>query len=555
MLIHLFVENYALIEKLDISFNEGLTVVTGETGAGKSIMLGALGLILGQRADTQALLHKDNKCIVEGTFELSQIPIKDLFDLYQLDYDNLSCFRREITPQGKSRAFVNDTPVNLNVLKELADRLIDIHSQHQNLLLGNSSFQFDVVDSYSAHMQKVQEYRLLYAKWNTDKTTLNNLVAAEVKSRADLDYFRFLLDELEKSQLIENDYAQIESELEIIGNAETIKRSLEKAGFIFTGADFNIIAALNEAYQALKPIGRFNSAFLQLCNRVESVVIEIKDLSNDLSREAESVSFDPQRANVLQQRFDLLNKLLAKHNAKTIPELITIREELQTKIQAIDTLEGQIGELQKSIHQTEEELLTRAREMSRRRMEVIPQIDQEITAQCKQLGMPGARFVIHCTQLETPTTNGIDKISFLFNANVGGEPGEIAKIASGGELSRLMLSIKSSISQRNLLPTIIFDEIDSGISGQTANQVGMILEKISQSMQVLAITHLPQIASRGKSHLVVQKIIEQGKTRTEITPIGHEQRVAEVAKMLGGTNPSGAMLETAREFFLKSSNN
>jgi len=554
MLVHLLVENYALIEKLDITFTDGLTVITGETGAGKSIMLGALGLILGQRADTQALLHQDKKCIVEGTFSLAHIAIKDLFDNHHLDYEPLSCFRREITPQGKSRAFVNDTPVNLTVLKELADRLIDIHSQHQTLLLGNSSFQFDVLDSFAGNLQLLQEYKALYQTWLSQKSQLESLVAAELKSKSDLDYYKFLYDELHKSQLSASEFVQLEKDLKIMSNAEAIKMGLDKAVFLFNGSEVNVIDALNESHSAIKPIAKFNDRFQAFSERIESAIIEIKDLHSELLAESESVTLDPEQASFLQQRLDHLVRLMAKHNAKSIEDLIITRDNFLEKIMAVETLEESIANLNQELKHTENLLFAKAQEVSQSRKEAIPQFEQEITAMCRKLAMTGARFVVQCTQLPEPSLNGMDKISFLFNANVGGELGEIARVASGGELSRLMLSIKSTISQRNLLPTIIFDEIDAGISGETAHQVGKILESIAHNMQVMAITHLPQIASRGKSHLVVQKIVEGGKTRTEINEIGQQQRIVEIAKMLGGQNPSETMLETARELFFKSSN-
>ncbi|HAJ98905.1 MAG TPA: DNA repair protein RecN [Bacteroidales bacterium] len=555
MLVHLLVENYALIEKLDITFTDGLTVITGETGAGKSIMLGALGLILGQRADTQALLQLDKKCIVEGTFNLTHIAIQDLFDNHHLDYEPLSCFRREITPQGKSRAFVNDTPVNLTVLKELADRLIDIHSQHQTLLLGNSSFQFDVLDSFAGNLQLLQEYKALFQTWLSQKSQLESLVAAELKSKSDIDYYKFLYDELQKSQLSASEFVQLEKDLKIMSNAEAIKMGIDKAVFLFSGSEVNVIDALNESHSAIKPIAKFNDRFQALSERIESAIIEIKDLHSELLAESESVTLDPEQASILQQRFDHLVRLMAKHNAKAIEDLIITRDNFLEKISAVETLEESIANLNKELKHTENQLYAKAQEVSQSRKEAIPQFEQEITAMCRKLAMTGARFVVQCTQMPEPSLNGMDKISFLFNANVGGELGEIAKVASGGELSRLMLSIKSTISQRNLLPTIIFDEIDAGISGETAHQVGKILESIAHNMQVMAITHLPQIASRGKSHLVVQKIVEGGKTRTEINEIGQQQRIVEIAKMLGGQNPSETMLETARELFFKSSNN
>lgn len=555
MIKHLLVENYALIEKLDISFEEGLTVITGETGAGKSIMLGALALILGQRADTQVLMHKDRKCIVEGTFSLDNISIKDLFEKYQLDYDALSCFRREITPQGKSRAFVNDTPVTLNVMKELAERLIDIHSQHQTLLIGESSFQFDVVDSFARNFEAVNDYRRSFREWQKQKGTIEELEAREKRSRADLDYFRFQFDELEKARLNPEEYQQLEGELEILRHAEEIKLNLEKAGFILGNAETNVLSSLNETLQLLRPLARYNEKYHQLLSRLESVLIETKDLTADLEGGAEDVVHDPARAQDLQQRIDLLNKLLLKHNAGSIEELEQIRNDYQEKILAIDSLEEQIVKLKKDLAGMEQNLLKMAGEISARRRKAIPEIEKEVTSLLRQLGMPGASFIVSRKDQPQITSNGIDLLTFLFCANPGGEPKEIARVASGGELSRLMLSIKSMISQRNLLPTIIFDEIDAGISGETATRVANILQNIARNMQVITITHLPQIASRGRSHLLVFKTIEQGKARTEIKNIDNQDRILEVAKMLGGERPTEVMLATARELIFNTVKN
>jgi len=547
MLKHLLVENYALIEKLNISFNEGLTVITGETGAGKSILLGALSLILGQRADTQTLLDKKRKCIVEGTFFLGNILIKDLFDLHQLDHDETSTFRREITPQGKSRAFVNDTPVNLNVLKDLSERLIDIHSQHQNLIIGESSFQFDFVDSFSSGLQQVAEYRPLFRQWQRLLSELAELQALEKRSRADFDYFSFQFEELDKARLNPHDFRQIEEELEVLQHAELIKHNFQKASFLLTGADVNSVVVYGEIIQLLKPLARFNEKYNELLQRVESLMIETKDLNGEMVRESENLASDPEKASLLQQRFDYLNRLLQKHHASGIEELEKIRDEYQEKLRQVESLEDKIIHCQNEIKLIEEQLKEKASEISNRRKKAIPLIEKEVTALLKQLGMPGGSFVVSCSHVADLTINGSDRIAFLFNANMGGEPREIAKVASGGELSRLMLTIKSMISKKTLLPTIIFDEIDAGISGETASRVANILNTISKNMQVIAITHLPQIASRGNDHLVVHKVVEKGKTRTEIKKIENHERILVVAQMLGGLKPTEAMMATARE--------
>jgi DNA repair protein RecN (Recombination protein N) len=555
MLKHLLIENYALIDHLDMAFKEELTVITGETGAGKSILLGALALILGQRADTMVLMDKNRKCIVEGTFFLKNITIKDLFEKYQLDFDEMSNFRREITPQGKSRAFVNDTPVNLSVMRELAEKLIDIHSQHQTLLIGESSFQFDVIDSFSKNTQLVNQYRAEYREWVKQKTYLADLEEKEKRAIADLDYFKFQFDELDKAKLNTEEYEKLDGELEILRHAEDIKLGLEKASFAVATADINLLGIMNEVLQSLRPIARFNEKYQQLLSRLESVIIEVKDLNAEIENESENVLHDPEHTLQLQQRLDLLNKLLLKHNAANINELQQIRNDYQSKIKAIDSLDDQISELKKALKNSQDRLQKKAEDISVRRRNVISEMEKQISGLLKQLGMPGARFLISRTDLSDLSLNGIDHINFLFSANPGAEPREIARVASGGELSRLMLSIKSMISQRNLLPTIIFDEIDAGISGETATKVANILENISKNMQVITITHLPQIASRGRTHLLVYKTIDQGRAITGIKSIDNQDRILEIAKMLGGEKPTEVMLATARQLIFNTVKN
>lgn len=555
MLKHLLVENYALIEKLDIALEEGLTVITGETGAGKSIVLGALALILGQRADTGVLMHKHRKCIVEGTFSLQSIKIKDLFDKHQLDYDEQTTFRREITPQGKSRAFINDTPVNLLAMKEIAERLIDIHSQHQNLLIGEASFQFDVVDSFCGNLEATSAYKLLYKEKLKKTELLSELEENEKRSRAELDYFKFQYEELDKASLNAEEFQNIEGELEILRHAEEIKYNLAKTSFVMGGADANVISGLNQSIQLIKPLSRFNQKFSLLLERLESMLIETKDIITDIDYEGEKITHDPSRIQELQLRADLLNKLLLKHNARNIDELEQVRNGYLEKISAIDTLEDQINNLKLELTELDRQLHTRAAEISSRRKKAKPDIETQVTNLLRQLGMPGALFVVSCQNSPTLTINGIDHIAFLFSANPGNEPREIAKVASGGELSRLMLSIKSMISQRNLLPTIIFDEMDAGISGETATKVAKILETIAYNMQVLTITHLPQIAARGHCHLLVLKTMNEGKAFTGIIKIENHERILEVAKMLGGEKPTEVMLETARELIFNTVKN
>ncbi len=555
MLKHLLIENYALIEKLDIDFEDGLTVITGETGAGKSILLGALSLILGQRADTQVLMDKSRKCIIEGLFQIENIPIRDLFEKHQLDYDPQTLFRREINAQGKSRAFVNDTPVTLQVMKELAEKLIDIHSQHQNLLIGESSFQFDVVDSYSGHYEDVVRFRKEYRELQQKTQTLQNLEEKEKQTRTDLDYYRFQLDELDKAGLDQEEFERMEGEMQIIQNAEEISLNLEKAAFLLNDAEVNTIGSMHEVLQLLRQLERYNEKYRNLADRLDSVLIETRDITAEISRMSEEVDHDPQQAMEIQQKLDLVNKLFLKHNVSSVGELEKIRDDYRARIQGMDFMEEQISGLKAEIQEIRDRLMAFAGTLSEKRLKAIPFIEKEITGMLRQLGMPGAVFKIDCRPIRELSPNGLDVIDFLFTANTGGELREISRVASGGELSRLMLSVKSMISRKNLLPTIIFDEIDTGVSGETGTRVANILETIAHNMQVITITHLPQIASRGKVHLLVYKTIDNGKTKTRIKKIESQERILEVAKMLGGEKPSGSMMETAKELIFNKRKN
>jgi DNA repair protein RecN (Recombination protein N) len=554
MLKHLLIENYALIEKLDIELEDGLSVITGETGAGKSILLGALALILGQRADTQVLMDKNRKCIIEGTFHVKDIPIRHLFEKYQLDYDTLSIFRREITPQGKSRAFINDTPVTLNVVTELAAQLIDIHSQHQNLLIGEASFQFDVLDSFSSNFEKVNQYRSKFREGQQMKNQLQKLEEQERQSRADLDYYRFQYEELEQARLNPEEYHELEEELEVLQHAEEIKVNLEKAAYLLDESEHNLTGSINEILQLIRPLGRYSEKFQGLQQRLESVMIEARDMAAEMGNLASGVVHDPEKAALLQQRLDLINKLLLKHNVAQVASLQNIREEYREKIEGIDSLETQIMQLRGTVEIHDKELLDAAREISLVRQAAIPAFEEQITGLLQQLGMPGGRFKVACTSREVLSANGLDQMEFFFTANVGGSLNPISRVASGGELSRLMLAVKSVISQKNLLPTIIFDEIDTGISGETGTRVANILQTIANNMQVITITHLPQIASRGKTHLLVYKTVENGKTQTRIRKIENQERITEIAKMLGGEKPSESMMETAKELIFNKVN-
>lgn len=551
MLKSLLIENYALIDKLDISFDDGLTIITGETGAGKSILLGALSLILGQRADTRVLFKNSRKCVIEGIFDLKNLGIKDLFIQQELDYDENTIFRREINPQGKSRAFINDTPVNLNVMREIAERLIDIHSQHQNLIIGKPTFRYEVLDAFAGLVEKVTIYKTQYEQLIRQRKHLEKLRDKEKQVTTELDYHQFQYDELYKAGLNEKELEEIEEELEILNHATEIKQNLEQADFILQNNQENILSHLNEVIQLIKPFSKLNEEYNSFFQRLTSTEIELKDIAREISMKGEDVTADPQRLSELQARYDLLQKLMLKHHAKTIEELIVIRDEFKEKIQSFDSLELEIEKSVKQCDQTEKLLQKQADEISQWRKKSIPGLEKQINALLAELGMPDGRFVIRQKKQDQLNVNGTDIIEFLFSANKGNEPQNLEKVASGGELSRLMLAVKSVISIKNLLPTIVFDEIDTGVSGETGFKIGNILEKISSNMQVISVTHLPQVAAKGKKHFIVYKEIEGYKTQTRMKSVDEKERVTEIAKMLGGENPSDTVLETAKEMIYK----
>jgi DNA repair protein RecN (Recombination protein N) len=552
MLRSLLIENYALIEKLDISFDDGLSIITGETGAGKSILLGALGLILGQRADTSVLFDKNRKCIIEGTFMIGNLHLEPFFRENELDYDDQAIFRREINPQGKSRAFINDTPVNLPTMKVLAERLIDIHSQHQNLVISQSSFRFNVVDSFAGSVDNVLQYRREFDQFVWMRNQLQELSEQEKQTRADLDYFQFQYDELYKAALQPGEFRELEEELEILNHAAEIKVNLEKTEFLLQNAPENILEKLSEVSTLFRSLENYSAHYSELSKRIKSTEIEIKDIAHDIERQMQDITDDPHRASVLQQRYDLIQKLIQKHNVTGIEELILVRDEFKNKIYGFESLEAEIEALKKEYLAKEDHLLSFAEEISSQRKKAIPMLEKQIIGILNELGMPNGRFRVELVQSPELHANGIDNISFLFNANLGGELQELSRVASGGELSRLMLAVKSVISMKNLLPTIIFDEIDTGVSGEIGFKMGHILERIAKNMQVISITHLPQVAAKGEKHFVVFKTVENNHTKTRVKKLENAERVKEIAKMLGGENPSEKVFETAKELINQS---
>jgi len=547
MLKHLSIQNYALIDKLEVDFSDGLTIITGETGAGKSILLGALGLIAGSRADTQSLQDKTKKCIVEASFNIKEYALKDFFWANELDYEITTNIRREITPEGKSRAFINDTPVTLTQLKALAERLIDIHSQHQTLTLNGSEFQLSVVDAYANHADSLAEYSISFKQFKALEKALNELLTKESQAKKDLDYFQFQFNELEEAGLKPDEQAGIEQELEALNNAEDIKSNLSKAATGLNGGEQNLLASLNEIKSLLASQAKFKPEINELSTRLNSSYIELKDISNELESLEQDIVYDPKRIDKLTIQLDAIYRLQQKHQVKSVEELIVIKDDLSNKLLEFSSLETEIEKTKKELTSVQKSLTALAKKIAANRKKEIPKIEKEIASLLSALSMPNAQLKIEHMETETLTANGADKVNFLFSANKGSDFKELNKVASGGELSRLMLSIKSLIAQLTALPTIIFDEIDTGVSGDVADKVGSIMNLMAKAMQVITITHLPQIASKGESHLFVYKEDKNDKTYSNIKKLTVNERVQEIAKMLSTGTPTAAAISNAKE--------
>lgn len=547
MLKHLEIENYILIDHLEIDLYEGFSVITGETGAGKSILLGALELILGIRADTQALLDPEKKCAIEGTFHIKGYGMEPFFRQNELDYDDLLLMRREISPTGKSRAFINDTPVNLLQMKEIGARLVNIHSQNSTTTLNDSEFQLAVLDSYAGNVELTSGFRKIYGEFRQQEKLLENLISQEEKARAEEDYLQFQFEELESAQLREEEQGLLEEELSMLSHAGEIREHLFQASRLLSESESSVLSQLSEVLNQLRRISGYHGTFNELLQRLESGTIELKDIADETAKKAEATEFDPNELERVQSRLDLLYRLQSKHHVQSARELIETRDKISDQLKDISSLEVQIGELRKAVAGKKEELEQLAEKLTRARAAAIPSFEMEITGLLHHMGMPAARFKVESKPLPGIGREGVDHIQFFFSANLGHELKGLSDTASGGELSRVMLAIKSMISQKNLLPTIIFDEIDNGISGDIAGRVGDILLKTASSMQLIAITHLPQIAGKASVQYNVSKKLSDRKTVSVISRLTAEERVTELAKMISGAEITEAARQTARE--------
>jgi DNA repair protein RecN (Recombination protein N) len=547
MLKQLNIKNYALIDESTIDFPKGLTVITGETGAGKSILLGALGLVLGNRAETDALSDKNKKCIVEAIFDVSDYQLHDFFKAHDIDFENETTVRREINPEGKSRAFINDSPATLSVLKELAERLIDVHSQHETLLLNQVSFQFRVLDSFAGLKAELPEYRNTFSEYQSTKKKLQELQEKETQLKKDLDYFKFQFKEIEELSPKADEHSALEKESEALENAESIKGNLSAIYAVLNGDEENVILRLNGLKTIASQLAKYGSEYEELGKRISSSLVELKDLAEEAAALEEKTNYDPERLQQINERIDGYNRLMKKHGVKSEQELIALQTEFEEKIGTIENFDEELVKLQKQLQALKEKLTRAAKAISDKRKKAIPGIETEIRKMLETLSMPNAQFKVEINERQDFNANGLDDISFLFSANKGGDFKELHKVASGGELSRLMLCIKALVAKLTALPAIIFDEIDTGVSGDVADKIGQILEGMGKSMQVISITHLPQLASKGKSHLFVYKSDTNDKTVSNIKSLTQEERIVEIAKMLSTGKPTEAALSNAKE--------
>ena len=532
MLKHLAIQNYALIDSLSITFDDGFSVITGETGAGKSILLGALGFVLGDRTDSSIMLDESKKCSVEATFSVDNEHFKTFFEENDLDFDEELILRRELSPTKKSRAFINDTPVTAQQLKELGNQLVDIHSQHDSLLLTNADFQLGIVDNAADNNTLLIDYQSVYHRFVSLRNELKNLREMAQKNVAENDFLAFQLDELVKADLQEDEYEEVSQRLELLENAEEVKTLLAQSLDILNESEYSILEQLNNVKSAIDKLRRYLPQAEQYLERIDSTKIELKDIAQDLDSLQDSTQFDSVTLNAIQERYDLLQRLMLKHHVTDYDELLAIRDDLQRKVGAFANIDEEIAKKEQELAKCEKELTKLADNLSEKRKKVKVSFEKSVTEIIHQLKMPHGVFEIEISKIYDFSNTGRDKVRFLFSANKGIAPDDMSRVASGGELSRLMLAIKAVAAESNYIPTLIFDEIDTGVSGEVASKLGDIMKKMGETLQIVSITHLPQIASKAKNHLFVYKDENAQKTRSCIRLLSHDERVTEIAKML-----------------------
>ena len=546
MITTLSIKNYALIEKLAIDFSKGFSIITGETGAGKSIILGALGLVLGKRADLTSLKNKEEKCVIEAHFEISKYNLLPFFEANDLDYEDDTIIRREILPSGKSRAFINDSPVNLQELQELSLFLIDIHSQHQTQELSDEKVQFEIIDAIADNQEPILDYQVLLKSYKSDKSKLNSLLKKRTESNKEQEYNTFLLDELVLAQLKSGEQETLEADFEKLNNVEIIKESIDKSLAIANEEQIGVMHNLKEIKTSLQKIASFSPEYNVLLERITSLTIEFGDISDELNRCAEKLFNDPEQLELINQKLQLIYNLQKKHQVATVDELIQIQTKLENSVLELGNMEEEIANLTDSIQQKTIALDALAEGIHKKREESIPVLTQQLTTILETLGMPNVRFKMEINGSSTYFENGKDELQFLFSANKGTDFGLLKKVASGGEMSRIMLAVKAILAQYSKLPTLIFDEIDTGVSGEIANRMGEIMKGMSEKMQIFAITHLPQIASKGMAHFKVSKSTVGEDTQSELKLLTNEERVIEIAQMLSGNVITDSALNHAK---------
>lgn len=547
MLRSLYIQNYALIEKLDISFGAGFSVITGETGAGKSIILGAIGLLLGQRAEVKAIRQGASKCVIEARFDISAYGMEPFFEDNELEYEEECILRREVYASGKSRAFINDTPASLVQMKELGEQLIDVHSQHQNLLLNKEGFQLNVLDILSHNDEQLSTYQSLYREWKQAQQELADLIARAEQNKADEDYIRFQLEQLEEANLSAGEQEELEQETDMLSHAEEIKAGLFRVGQLLTSDEGGLLAGLKESLNTMLGLQKVYSPATELAERLESTYIELKDVSQEVSSQEEDVEFNPDRLEEVNDRLNLIYTLQQKHRATTVEELLTLAEEYAAKLAAITSYDERIGELTTLCDTLYNKVRKQAAVLTKARTGAAREVEKQMASRLVPLGMPNVRFQVEMGIRKEPGVHGEDTVNFLFSANKNGSLQNISSVASGGEIARVMLSIKAMIAGAVKLPTIVFDEIDTGVSGEIADRMADIMQEMGeQDRQVISITHLPQIAARGCAHYKVYKQDNETETNSHIRSLADEERVEEIAHMLSGATLTEAALNNAK---------
>lgn len=538
MLSRLLINNYALIDSLSISFDDGFNVITGETGSGKSILLGALGFVIGDRSDSNVIIDDSRKCVVEAEFIFDDDRFKPFFDNYDLDYSAECVLRRELSPSKKSRAFINDTPVTVQQLKELGSQLIDIHSQHDSLLLTNPDFQLNLLDNAANNSSYLSEYSSLYRSFINTSNELKHLEELRRNSLAEADFLSFQLDELNKANLQDDEYEELTQRIELLENSEDVKNLLLQSDAILQESNDSLINQLIELKSAFDRLKRYLPVASSYLDRIESVKIELKDIARDIDGLQDDTQFDPDTLQLLRDRFDLIQRLMFKHHVNDYSELLTIRDELSTKVNSFTTIDDTIAVKSSELEQAKSHLTALAKVISERRLSAKVDFENDVTVILRQLAMPHAVFVVECVETDSLCATGKDKVRFLFSANKGVRPEEMSRVASGGELSRLMLAIKSVAAKSKYLPTLVFDEIDTGVSGEVASKLGDIMRTMGKTLQLFSITHLPQIASKADNHFFVYKDNSNAKTHSCIKQLSYQERVSEIAKMLSNDSVS-----------------